>query len=75
MIRLPTLLVCLSLSPITLISCEEEWPDDECTCRHGGSIGGWEDSDTTVIFKKDSTAGFEISVEDWNDSGTHDIEL
>ena len=75
MIRLPVLSFLVLLVSVTITSCED-YPDDyECTCAHGGSIGGWEESDTTVIHPKDTTGGFSISVDNWNETETHAIPL
>ena len=72
--RLPVVFLLAALSAC-IYSCDNDWPDDLCTCHHGGSIDGWDVSDTTDVFKKDSTGGFEIEVENWDNSETHDIEL
>ena len=74
----PTLLlVTLMMSALGFVSCETD--DDDfliCTCHHGGSIDDWEEAtDTTEVFRKDSVGGFDISVNDWQNSEKHDIPL
>lgn len=74
-IRLPTA-YCIMLSlTLMMTSCAEEWPDDYCPCQQGGVIGGWEDGGDTDVNHKDSTAGFEVSLEHWNDTCKNDIVL
>lgn len=73
-IRLPTMFLMLILV-LSTTSCDNEWPNDYCICQQGGTIGGWEDGDETDIHSKDSTAGFEVSLEHWNDTCKNDIEL
>jgi len=68
-------LLCL-FSTITFISCEHEYEDAVCTCPHGGAINGWEEpDDTTSVNRKDTTGGFEVILEDWEKSETHDISI
>lgn len=76
MIRLPVLSLLVLLVSMTVLACED-YPDDyECTCPHGGVIGGWDEpDDTTSVNHKDTTGGFSISVDNWNETETHDIPL
>lgn len=67
-IRLPTIVCSLLLLSTIMSSCDNEWPDDYCNCHQGGTIGGWEDGNDTDIHPKDSTAGFEIHLEHWDDT-------
>ena len=74
-IRLPTA-YSITLSLILMMtSCVEEWSEDYCPCQQGGVIGGWEDGGETDVNHKDSTAGFEVSLEHWNDTCKNDIVL
>jgi len=58
-------------------SCDEEFPMDYCPCHESGNIiGGWDDGrDTTIVNKKDTLGGFDVSVDGWTNSETHDILL
>lgn len=58
-------------------SCEKDWPDEYCDCNHGGNtIDGWEDAgDSTIVNKKDTVGCFDISVDEWGDTITHDIHF
>ena len=73
-IRLPTMFLMLILV-LSTTSCDKEWSDDYCNCQQGGTIGGWEDGDATDIHSKDSTDGFEVSLEKWNDTCKNDLEI
>ena len=75
MIRLPPMLGIALILPILFSACDDDWQEDICPCHHGGSIGGWEDSDTTDVFNRDSAGGFDIIVKDWENSNTQDINL
>lgn len=76
MIRLPVLSVLILMVLMTISSCDDYPYDYECTCPHGGYIGGWEESgDTTSVDSKDTTGGFEVTLEHWNGTETHDIPL
>lgn len=75
MIRLPVLSFLVLMVSVTFTSCEDCYEDCECTCPHGGVIDGWDDGDTTSVNKKDTTGGFEITVDKWGESETHDIHL
>ena len=74
MIRPPAVLVLL-LTCIA-VSCEDDYPfDSSCHC-HDNGIGGWEDSkDTTIVNRTDTVGGFEISVDNWENSEIRDIKL
>ena len=74
-IRLPTKVFMMLLFTLSIASCDKEWSEDYCTCQEGGTIGGWEDGGETDVHNKDSTAGFEISLENWNDTCKNDIVL
>jgi len=75
-IRLPPFFYALVLFQFIIVSCDQEWPDDICTChKNGNVIGGWEDADTTDVHRKDSTGGFAIQVENWNDTIKSNIFL
>lgn len=69
------MVIVLSLFLFTATSCEQEWPDDLCTCSQGGSIEGWDDGGDSDIHQKDSTAGFEIRVDQWNGMQNQNITL
>ena len=74
--RLPVLSFLMLMASLAILSCEDDYYDRECTCPHGGVIGGWEEpDDTTSVNQKDTTGGFEISLENWGNSETHDIPL
>ena len=74
--RLPVLSFLVLMASLAILSCEDDYYDRECTCSHGGVIGGWEDpDDTTSVNQKDTTGGFDISLENWGNSETHDIPL
>ena len=74
--HISTILLLVIIISTTSTSCEHEYEDTECTCPQGGVIGGWEEpSDTTVVNKKDTTGGFEVSLEDWRNTETHDISI
>ena len=75
MSRLPVLFMLFLLISMTIISCDDYEDDVVCTCPHGGSIGGWEEPDTTSVHQNDTTGGFEITLEDWGNTETHDISL
>jgi len=75
MTRLPVLSFLALMVSMTFLSCEDFYEDYECTCPHGGVIDGWDDGDTTSINQKDTTGGFEVSVEKWSGTETHDIHL
>lgn len=75
MTRLPVLSFLVLMVSVTFLSCEDYYEDYECTCPHGGVIDGWDDGDTTSINQKDTTGGFEVSVEKWFGTETHDIHL
>ena len=76
MTRIPFLLLLSLFISMTIISCEDYDDDALCTCPHGGAIGGWEEpDDTTSVHQNDTTGGFEVSLEDWGNSETHDISI
>ena len=76
MIRLPVLSLLVLLVSMAVTSCDDYPYDYECTCPHGGVIGGWDaPDDTTSVNPKDTTGGFEVSLENWNKTETHDIPL
>ena len=77
MIRLPTLLLSLLLITLLFPSCDNEWPEDDCSCHNeGGYIGGWDESnDTTISNKRDSVSGFDINLDNWGDTINHDIPV
>ena len=61
---------------MTVVSCCDDYEDAMCTCPHGGVIGGWEEpDDTTSVHQNDTTGGFEITLEDWGNTETHDISI
>lgn len=72
----PLLLLVMTTS-FVITSCDKEWPDDLCDCEKGDNgIGGWGDAnDTTIVNKKDTLGGFEISLDDWEDISRQDIRL
>ena len=58
--RLPVLSFLVLMTSLAILSCEDDYYDRECTCPHGGVIGGWEEpDDTTSVNQKDTTGGFE----------------
>ena len=74
--RLPVLSFLVLMASLASTSCEDDYYYRECTCPQGGVIGGWEEpDDTTSVNQKDTTGGFEISLENWGNSETHDIPL
>ena len=74
--QMPIILLLVIFISMTSTSCDHEYEDIECTCPHGGAIGGWEEpDDTTDINQRDTTGGFEISLEDWENTETHDIAI
>ena len=74
--RLPVLSFLVLMASMAFLSCEDDYDDYECTCTHGGDIGGWGiTNDTTTVNQKDSTGGFEVTLENWTNSETHDIDL
>lgn len=77
MTRIPVLfLLALLVSITTITSCDDFDEEALCTCPHGGVIGGWEEpDDTTTVHRNDTTGGFEVTLEDWGNSETHDISL
>lgn len=72
-IRLPPLLVAVSVLVI-LYSCNDDLPPEECPCPKGGMIGGWEDPDTTDV-NKEPNGGFDVSLDNWNDTIHNNIVL
>lgn len=74
--HIPSIFILVIFISTTSTSCEHEYEDTECTCPQGGVIGGWEEpDDTTVVNQKDTTGGFEVSLEDWGNTETHDISI
>lgn len=74
--RLPVLSFLVLMASMAFLSCEDDYDDYECTCTHGGVIGGWDNpNDTTTVNQKYSTGGFEVTLENWTNSETHDIDL
>ena len=74
--RLPVLSFLVLMASMAFLSCEDDYDDYECTCTHGGVIGGRDNpNDTTTVNQKDSTGGFEVTLENWTNSETHDIDL
>ena len=72
--RLPVLFFLILALSMSFPSCEEH--DYECTCPQVSVIGGWDEpDDTTSVEQKDTTGGFEISVENWDNPETHDISI
>lgn len=71
------LLLCMPWLTMTLAtSCDDEWTDDRCNCKHGDNgIGGWGDQDTTDVNRNDTLGGFDVSVADWGEREKHDISL
>lgn len=65
----------LALSLITcMVSCEKDYIEDDCTIPTGGTIGGWEDNDSTVV-PKNEDGNFVIEVTEWGDTIVHTILL
>lgn len=76
MTRLPVLSLLVLMVLTAFTSCEDYYEDYECTCPHGGVIDGWDEpDDTTSVNQKDTTGGFDVSVEKWENPETHDIHL
>lgn len=76
MIRLSVLPLLVIAVLLVFSSCEDYYGDYECPCPHGGVIDDWsEPEDTASINQKDTTGGFEVILEDWNNRETHDISL
>ena len=76
MTRFPVLFILAPVLSMTFTSCDKYEEDAVCTCPHGGSIDGWEEpDDTTSVHQNDTTGGFEITLEDWGNTETHDISL
>ena len=74
--RIPAFLLLTLLVLMSSISCDDYYEDNECTCPHGGVIGGWEEpDDTTSVSKNDTTGGFEVTLEEWGNTETHDISI
>ena len=71
------LLLCMAWQTMTLVtSCDDEWTDDRCNCKHGDNgIGGWGDQDTTDVNRNDILGGFDVSVSGWGEREKHDISL
>lgn len=68
-------MLCLFVT-MTVISCDKNYDDDVCTCPHGGTINSWKEyGDTTSVNREDTTEGFEVILEDWDEYETHDISL
>ncbi len=67
---LALLLICI------VASCEDDYPFyNQCHCLDNG-IGEWDNpNDTTIVNGHDAAGGFEISVENWENSEIHDIKL
>lgn len=63
------------LLALIVVSCDNDFPDDYCTCHEGGNaIEGWDDvQDTTLVNKKDTLGGFDVTVDGWNNSDKQDI--
>ena len=57
------------------MSCDRDYEENVCTCPHGGTIGGWTEPDDTTVHQNDTTGGFEVILEDWGNSETHDISI
>lgn len=72
-IRLPPFLLGLFFSVI-LLSCNDERPFEECPCPKGGAIGGWEDADTTDV-DRNPDGGFDVSLDNWNDTIHNNIVI
>jgi len=74
----PTAVVFLLLLCL-VSSCDEDCSLEDCRCHchdNGNSIGGWDDGkDSTVVNKKDTVGGFDVTVDGWSNSETHDIIL
>lgn len=75
MTRLPVLFLLTFVVPMVLASCDHYYEDDECTCPHGGTIGGWNNAEDTTIHQKDTTGGFDVSLENWQKTETRDISI
>ena len=76
MTRLSVLFMLFLSISMTFTSCDDDYEDAVCTCPHGGSIDGWEEpDDTTSVHQNDTTGGFEIILEDWGNTETHDISI
>lgn len=70
--------VCIMLlAAMSFFSACEDYGYDEykCTCVHGSPIDGWEEPDTTNVNSTDTLGRFDISLEIWGDTETHDVEL
>lgn len=76
MTRLPVLFLLIVIVSMAFSSCDDYEEDAICTCPHGGMIDGWEEpNDTTSVNHEDTTGGFEISLENWGNTETHDISI
>ena len=69
----------LFLALLCLLSCEKDFVTDE-DCRpsnRGNSVPSWsEDSDSTMTPRQDSEgAGFDISIDEWGDTISRDINF
>lgn len=65
---------------VALASCEKDFVDDrDCNMvqpPEGGAIGGWDDQVNDSIVPKDTiVGGFDISLDEWDDSIHHSIEI
>lgn len=72
-IRLPPLFVFFSVL-IMISSCNDDWTPEECPCPKGSNIDGWKDPDTTVV-NKEPNGGFDVSLDNWNDTIHNNIVL
>lgn len=77
MIRPLTVVLLLMATAFAAVSCDNEFPLEDCPCHNqNNGIGGWEEGkDSTVVNNKDSVGGFEVSLDKWDNSETHDIHL
>ena len=46
--RLPVLYFLVLMASMAFLSCEDDYDDRECTCSHGGVIGGWDEPDDKI---------------------------
>lgn len=62
---------------LLLASCDDDFPYESCPCHTGGNgIGGWENgTDSTLIEKKDSIGGFDVTVDEWGNTIKTDVPL
>lgn len=72
-IRLPPLITVITVSVI-MASCNDGWSPEECPCPKGGNISDWENPDTTVI-NREPNGGFDVSLDNWNDTIHNNIVL